>query len=554
MKKLLSSLLALVMCMVLSVSVFGTDVADADVPEVEYVRQGLQEHIAIMESGTYISISVSLYDNSFFTQFKAKNEVIDQQKTELTETINKLCDIINSSYEDRAYIGYMADKSVLAACEFVLNYKDENGEIKQHNIRFTVKEGVVYIRIVHESNKEITIPLVDSTEIVNFISAISLTDYEVRGERRDVPEVKYELEISETEYNQIYTDYRGQRQSETYIMTDSIDFTFAAPAEYDNKVIYEVALAGEEITARYEKYKNKNARNKFYHHLILSGSKGMVELRINEYTSFDGQQELYSYNFPISFINNQRVEGDAYVEYAGGKHGQTKVKLIFAGGELEQVRFDDKIVCGNLVYKNYSGESSLSDRYIEKTEEDKEAMIKEQQESAQDVPAQDPERYVSTYKGTRNDGRVLDYTINFIAELPIDFSGVSKAYWFKELGEDVTVTLVGMNYTIDGKSFSNGTMVRFKGSNGELWFKISESQWSGRKSSVTHRYHSLISFDGTTAVQNTLEYDVVQLEVFFEGEDMELAKIAVKAGGSTASIDAENINYIGGGKAVYENI
>ena len=164
---------------------------------------------------------------------------------------------------------------------------------------------------------------------------------------------------------------------------------------------------------------------------------------------------------------------------------------------------------------------------------------------------------MTTYKGVRaSDGRVFDYTIPYVLEISVNFTASSTPSWYKALGEDVKVILIGMNHTVDGTYYDGRTMVKFEGSKGEQWFNADSAKWDKKDNtaSVNNTYNSLISFDGATCIRNTVEFDTISLDAYFEGQDYELTSVVIKIGGKTVEVSADNINYIGGGKATYENI
>ncbi len=578
--KKISAFLSVILCLNIMLSVYADDMMPANatatfeeetvvsaqndaeintevlLSETETIRQDILDSIGIMDNTSYFDINLNSYGNYFVSTYRMNNSTVsDAQRAELTAFTNELFNMIDSLRVDEM-IGNIENKAYLAESKFVLRHRDESGTWKLHSVWVYLKAGVVGIKTTQESAEEIHIAVSDSEKIAKFLANTSLTSFVAEKNDTNTPAVTAEIEKGEKSYKEFYYNYKEEKKYITYALTDTIEFTFIVPDEYENKVIDEVASPGKTVTGRFERYKQTDARNHLMYHLILSGNKGTVELRINENTSFDGSAELYSYNFPISFINSWRVENSAFVEYKKGKPGHSKLKLTFENREIKVVLFED-IVCENLVYKNYSGDETLADQYVEKTEEDKEALIKDREENSVDIPEQDPERYVVEFKGPRlNDGKVYDYTINFIAEIPVDFTSRATSAWYNDLGEDVKVTLLGLNHTLEGISYQNSTLVRFKGSEGERWFKIALSQWAKEEASasVKNTYQSLISFDGVKSIANTVEFDTMHLDAYFEGENYELETITIKVGGSSVNVNADHIKYIGGGKMIYENI
>lgn len=519
------------------------------------VRQGALENIDVMENGSSAEIDLYSYGYAYLSTYRVTTAT-NTQKKELTELTNGLFDLIDSLTVDGdvANIDKIPEQ---AAYGLNLYHKDSGGKKVSHILDIRIKDGAVKIKSIHGSTENtinVDIKISDSEKLVIFLANAKLTAFTKEYYDPQTPEYVWTIEKGENSYNKIYESF-SREVVEPYVLLDSVDFTFKVPAEIENPILEEIANPGETVKGRFENYDPTTIGYQYNYHIILSGSKGTVELCRTERVSLDGSAELYSYNHPIGFGNYYRIENGKAVHYHIGKGGETYLKLIFADGKIQEVLLDD-IVCQNLVHNTYSDSSYLSDRYVEKTEEDKEALIKEQQENAKDTVPQDPERYVTTYKGTRADGRKVDYKIPYVAEIPVEFTGNSMPSWYKALGGNVKVILIGMDYTIDGVSYQKNTMVKFDGNKGEQWFKIDSTKWNKKENtaSVKNTYNSLISFDGTTCIRNTVEYDTISLDAYFEGADYELESVFVKIGGKTIEVSADNIKFIGGGKATYENI
>ncbi len=520
------------------------------------IRQGASDNIDVMEDGSSVDINLYGYgykNESIYRVTTPKNE----QKAELTKLTSGLFDLIDSLTVD-GDVTNIDRLSNLAVYGLNLRHKDSSGKWVSHILDIYIKEGAVEIRSIHGSvknNIKADVKISDSKKVVEFLANAELTAFTKEYYDPQTPEYLWTIEKGENSYNKIYQSV-SREVVEPYVLLDSVDFTFKVPAEIKNPVLSEVANSGETVTGRFENYDPTTIGYQYNYHIILSGSKGTVELWTTERVSWDGSAELYSYNHPIGFVNSYRIENGAAVNYHIGKGGVTNLKLTFANGGIQKVLFDD-IACENAVYKSYSDDSYMADRYVEKTEEDKEALIKEQQEKAIEPVIQDPERYMTTYKGVRaSDGRVFDYTIPYVLEIPVNFTANSAPSWYKALGENVKVILIGMNHTVDGTPYDGRTMVKFEGSKGEQWFRADSAKWDKKEdsASVKNTYNSLISFDGVTCIRNTVEFDTIGVDAYFEGTDYELASVVIKIGGKTIEISADSIKYIGGGKATYENI
>lgn len=523
---------------------------------LETMRQNILDQAdAEIDKKSQIRIQSNNPENVFLSYYKIGRDIASEsQVNEIKTYANMLCDLIASLAvaDEREVTWQDKQLSTLGSIGLIIRGCMADGSYNTYSSYVYVHESFVEVKC---NGEIVAVEISDGQKVLDFLENTSFTSLNRTKYDEQTPEYRWKIEKGENSYNQILEATWGE-DIYPYVLIDSTDFTFKVPEEIKNPVLEEIANSGETVTGKFENYDPTTKGYQYNYHLILSGSKGAVELLTEERVSLDGSKELYSYNHPVGFINAYRIENNMYVEYQIGKSGTTNLKLTFADGDIKEVLFDD-IVCENLEHKIYSDSSYLSDRYVEKTEEDKEALIKEQQENVIEPPVQDPERSVSTYKGIRgSDGRVFDYTIPYIVEIPIDFTENSMPSWYKALGEDVKVILIGMNQTIDGTSCGGRTMVKFEGSKGEQWFGIDSVKWDKKENtaSVKNTYNSLISFDGVRSIRNTVEFDTVGLDAYFEGADYELASIVIKIGGKTIEVSADNIKYIGGGKATYENI
>ena len=170
---------------------------------------------------------------------------------------------------------------------------------------------------------------------------------------------------------------------------------------------------------------------------------------------------------------------------------------------------------------------------------------------------QDSERTTTALRGTGSDGVVQDYYITFIAEFPITISSTALPDWCDDLGDDIKATLIGFTQTVDGKDRRNYTMIRFSGSKDTLWFQNGGGTIHGPDGNIRlieNYYHSLISFDGTNKVYNSVSHETVDLGLTFSNDEMELLSIQLDIGSKSQTTDADSIKYIGGGKATHEKI
>lgn len=73
-----------------------------------------------------------------------------------------------------------------------------------------------------------------------------------------------------------------------------------------------------------------------------------------------------------------------------------------------------------------------------------------------------------------DDGEEYDSYVDFVAEAPIALSKIRT--WANVLGDNTKVSLVGICRTKNGKEESRFPMLRFTGTDGEVWFDISDEE------------------------------------------------------------------------------
>ncbi len=340
-------------------------------------------------------------------------------------------------------------------------------------------------------------------------------------------------------------------------LVDKISFDFTTEDSFVGVFANEVASIGDSVSGELEHYKTGS---RHYYILTLSGSIDTMSLWSVNYDSLDNINVL-SANIPMRFSTVNRVENEALIIY-DGLPDTFSFKGIFESGNIKSVlvsyaefsynvvidsSMSDAIECDNVKYEFIkTGEKVLSKEFEEKN---KEELIKEQKtkDEIYDVPEQDSERYVTKVKGVRNDGKLMDYRINFIAEIPVDINGEYDA-----------ATLVGFTGMVDGNDTHNYTMIRLSGGKGGVWFKNANTEprsLDGDVIIVDNSYDSLISFDGIQQVYNSVNHDILDTEITFKNDaSMELVSIQLSIEGQTVTADVDDIKYIGGGKAAYEKL
>ena len=364
---------------------------------------------------------------------------------------------------------------------------------------------------------------------------------------------------------------KAEELNKYYPLIDRIKFEFVVEDFLGMYVQDNIAGLGQTVNAELEHYGN---RTEDYFLLTMNGNIGEVCFWTNSHNGLDSSNALFSNNIPLTFMACNLVENGNLVWYSADVVAAHRfyLKNSFSNNTVNSVKLkfeafshtvygwnfiEDVIEGKNIKYEIIKKtDNNLSDKFEEK---DKETIINEQikENEKYDVAEQDPERYVTKVKGPRNDGKVLDYKITFVAEVPLDNFN-ANADWFKQLGDDVTATLVGFTQTLDGKEIRNYTMIRFAGSKDTIWFNNADTipdNSDGKYIVVDNSYVSLISFDGKERVYNSVTHDTLDTQITFSNDSaMELISIKIVVGSKSTKVESDNIKYIGGGKATYEKL
>lgn len=300
--------------------------------------------------------------------------------------------------------------------------------------------------------------------------------------------------------------------------------------------------------------------------LTLEGEKGKKQFfeKLYGFESVSGDKLYFTVDNQIrdniAVIDNSVKLDTIYFE---GNFSNKELKNIAMYlspyGQPFKIKDTNKVFTQNVNYECYEpdGKKVLNSLLGIK---DKNEVIEEAQKDKEkyDVEEQDPERYVTQVKGVMKSGRVHDYSISFIAEIPLNTNNRNLPDWYSKLGNDVTATLVGFTQIVDGKENSNYTMIRFSGSKDTIWFHNADTIPMKEENGtilVDNSYVSLISFDGRERIYNSVEHETLDTKITFSNdENMELLNIAIKIGTKTISTDSKNVKYIGGGKATYEKL
>lgn len=347
-----------------------------------------------------------------------------------------------------------------------------------------------------------------------------------------------------------------------HIETLSFDITMDGDAE--KTFLSKLAAPGETIHARIDQI-NTSDPDLFI--LTLEGSHGKKQFYdFIEGFSFSGEtgNEL---DFRTSYVyeNNELITDNTDVRVSTitfrGNSSDEQVTELTMSVKVPGIYFPFAIPVENMKYEYYASDNSvaqnrnLSVLFGLKKEE---VMV-----PSNDQP-QDLEHYVTEMRMVHPDGNVIDFYISFAAQAKINLSTDRVPEWYKKLGDNVNVTVVGVMQTLNGKDRMGYTMLKFSGDNDIQWFDLSSGDFSNHLLNDDYKkaptlyadmtYRSMLSFNGFTKIENTIEYDTTKaLMNFVNDGEIKLDNIVFTIGSHEVKVEADEFNYVGGG-IVYEKL
>ena len=193
------------------------------------------------------------------------------------------------------------------------------------------------------------------------------------------------IKVGGTNLDDVLNDLTDRDENKPYIRgnidgltkTDVVEFEFKLPSNTDNDISREVASPGKTVKGTFERYRENKYRSTYI--LTLSGNKGTISFCMETQSSLSGEEEIFSNNIPIAFLNTIRYENGNIVEYKVGKDEIFyEFKMVFKVGDISEAYFND-VKCTDLNYTQLTEDTKLSDEYVEK---DKEVVIRDAKECA----------------------------------------------------------------------------------------------------------------------------------------------------------------------------
>ena len=252
------------------------------------------------------------------------------------------------------------------------------------------------------------------------------------------------IKVGGTNLDDVLNDLTDRDENKPYIRgniygltkTDVVEFEFKLPSNTDNDISREVASPGKTVKGIFERYRENKYRSTYI--LTLSGNKGTISFCMETQSSLSGEEEIFSNNIPIAFLNTIRYENGNIVEYKVGKDEIFyEFKMVFKAGDISEAYFND-VKCTDLNYTQLTEDTKLSDEYVEK---DKEVVIRDAKECA------DTLYDFGLFKGT-DKGYELEKSLT------------------REESATILVRLLGEEEKVDANDFD------------EVFFDVDKDRWS----------------------------------------------------------------------------
>lgn len=373
-----------------------------------------------------------------------------------------------------------------------------------------------------------------------------------------------------------------------YIEVENVEFDITLDGTFAGSPFEELSDIGEKVHCT---IKNLwNSWTGYTYTLVFEGNNNKIGFVNTESDKFSGSTTGRN----MDFVFSSTLEGNTHYHYeSGAKKGTIRLcgsldndvvsgaSIIYIPAQTQpKIHSTNQVQAENLKYEYLWDEQHLSsgrniynlfgipEKTIEITYEEDEEPKKpgeiEKEEIDEEVikiekeedGVQNPERFVSFIKGPTKDGGYWDYDINFIARLDLNERRVMPD-WYEALGDDVTATIMGLTHTFNGKVRRTSTMLRFQGSKDTIWFESGNTFFhekeAGKPIVWECEYNSLLFFDGTTTINNTIDYETIDSTLQFSNDgNMTLEAITLEIYEEEFEMGEDEIKYISGGKEVYE--
>lgn len=305
------------------------------------VLSALTEHIHSMGFASTVNIGIKTADTDLTALYR-------WQEGGNTNDVSSFAEGLFDELKTQITVGKPSSSEAVSHCTFALRHDEEDYKSVRHQLRLTLYADGAEIQV----NKEdaILFKLKNVSSVIRFLQNYTNDNFDgFFFEKNDVntPHI------------------RGTLDGLT--KTDIIEFTLKLPKDTDNAISEEVASPSSTLSGTFERYRENKYRSTYI--LSLSGNLGIVHFCTRTQSSLSGEEELFSNNIPVSFLNTLRYENGNIVEYKAGKEAESHAfKMVFRESDIAEVYFDGT-ACTDLKYTRLTEDTKLSDIYEEKNKE-----------------------------------------------------------------------------------------------------------------------------------------------------------------------------------------
>lgn len=337
---------------------------------------------------------------------------------------------------------------------------------------------------------------------------------------------------------------------------ETLNFDLPVTEDLVNTLIYELADKDKTVKCTVERTKVKNNDITI---ITLKGDKGTKVLYLGAVTGsaqsgiiFERGKEYYKDKKVLSRKINSCWNKNEKIQLKGEYGAEYKLNVFF---KIENDTKTVTVKCDTVDYVCHD----LTEPWTRNVpifrifgdKEDAEYVTVNKKTNHYVRAEQNPEKYQTIYKGTEANGKyVYDYNILYVAKADLNIKSSAMPDWYKKLGDNVTITFTGMDLLGSGEVYGLATFIKFKGDDGEETFK------SGYISTFYDRYYveaqhkSIISFKDGILTENKNDYDEMTLRIeFTQDGKFDVDKFIFKIGGRNIDVKAEDVSYIGDGRA-----
>ena len=355
-------------------------------------------------------------------------------------------------------------------------------------------------------------------------------------------------------------------------VSDRLSFNVTLDATYENTVLEDIAGANGplQVTVEYLRLLETSFGREHYYGLTIATVKGSR----GEMQFFNALGDNYNYTTGKPYVYVFDVKDR---KYDGTFCTDISSVLGRAAHSVRIDRTDDRVTLtykpseyspwlGTVTPSTLTGQNmkyevfQTDSRYVEKIQSD--GTVKTP------LPTIDPEHYVTELRA-EYDTHTADFFIDLAGHCKANTAAVRAPEWLKEIGgeESATVDFINICHTENGvydPDSVDSPMFHITGEKGDKWFFISSGQVGQLpdglgivpldNKTIYLSFHSCLSFNGTTIVRNSLEYDVLNTYFVFTNDDKtELDYILLEFGaGSRVKIPQKEISYLGDCNKTYE--